>query len=124
MSFIVHQTHSEEDDDVLPEEEEKEMEEEDAGTTMKLPALETVNQEFEHALDIRQEEFAEVERGDDKIEEERKDKKVGEKILSCICVHYILMFILCVGLILHSRHCLSGCSTVSAAELCVLLLGQ
>lgn len=92
MSFIVHQTHSEEDDDVLPEEEEKEMEEEDAGTTMKLPALEIVNQEIEHALDIRQEEFAEVERGDDKIEAERKDKKVGEKILKCICVHYILMF--------------------------------
>ena len=87
MWLLLHQTYSEEDDDVSSEGEEKEMEEEDAGTIMKLPALERVNQEFEHILDIRQEEFAEVERGDDKIEEERKDKKVGEKILNSIWVH-------------------------------------
>ncbi|XP_036939136.1 telomerase protein component 1 isoform X2 [Acanthopagrus latus] len=76
-------TYSEEDDDVSSEGEEKEMEEEDAGTIMKLPALEIVNQEFEHILDIRQEEFAEVERGDDKIEEERKDKKY--LLLNSVC---------------------------------------
>ncbi|XP_051276117.1 telomerase protein component 1 [Dicentrarchus labrax] len=70
-----------EEDDILPEEEE----EEDAGTNMELPVLETEsgNQELEPALAIRQEEFAEVEREDNKIEEELKDKKY--LLLNAVC---------------------------------------
>lgn len=50
------------------------------GTTMELPVLETElgNQELEQAVVIRQEEFAEIERGIENIEEDLKDKKVGE----------------------------------------------
>lgn len=57
--------------------------EDDAGATMELNVLETEldNQELEQAMVIRQEEFAEVERENEKIEEVLKDKKVGEKIL-------------------------------------------
>ncbi|XP_035526254.1 telomerase protein component 1 [Morone saxatilis] len=62
-----------EEDDILPEVEVDDV----AGTNMELPVLETElgNQELEPALAIRQEEFAEVEREDNKIEEELKDKK-------------------------------------------------
>ncbi len=63
-----------EGDVVMHEEEERELEEEDAGTPMEFPLLET--QELEQALTIRQEEFPEMDRGDDKIKEELKDKKV------------------------------------------------
>nr|XP_046265032.1 telomerase protein component 1 [Scatophagus argus]XP_046265033.1 telomerase protein component 1 [Scatophagus argus] len=81
-------THSEEDDDVSEEEEEEEGED-DARATMELPVLETElgNQEFEQALVIRQQEFAEVERGDDKINEEVKEKK------------YLLLNVVCCSLV-------------------------
>ncbi|XP_044076665.1 telomerase protein component 1 isoform X2 [Siniperca chuatsi] len=76
-------THSEEDD-VLPEEE-AEVEEDDAGTTMELPVLETElgNQDLEQAMVIRQEEFAEIDRGNEIIEEELNDKKY--LLLNAVC---------------------------------------
>ncbi|XP_049888722.1 telomerase protein component 1 isoform X1 [Epinephelus moara] len=76
--------YSEEDDD-LPEDEEDAAD----GTTMELPVLETElgNQELEQAVVIRQEEFAEIERGNENIEEELKDKK------------YLLLNVLCCSLV-------------------------
>lgn len=95
MSLLLHQTHSEEDD-VLTEEED-EVEEDGAGTTMELPVLEleSGNQEFEQALVIRQEEFAELERGNDNTEEELKDKKVGENILHMYVIEIFSFLVLC-----------------------------
>lgn len=80
MQLLLHQTHSEEDD-VLPEEE-MEVEDDDAGTAMILPVLETElgSQDFEQALVNRQEEFAEFDRGNEIVEEELNDKKVGENM--------------------------------------------
>ncbi|XP_067462602.1 telomerase protein component 1 [Thunnus thynnus] len=75
-----------EEDDVLPEEEkEMEEEEEDAGSTMELPVLETEmsNQEHDQTIVSRQEEFAEVDRGKEDIEEEMKDKKY--LLLNTVC---------------------------------------
>lgn len=50
---------------------------------MNLPVLETelMEQEFEQTEVVRQEEFGEVERGNEKAEEELKDKKVIENNL-------------------------------------------
>jgi len=50
----------------------------DVGTAMELTVLETElsNQEIESAVFIRQKEFAELDRGNKKTEEELKDKKV------------------------------------------------
>lgn len=50
---------------------------------MDLPVLETelMEQEFEQTEVVRQEEFGEVERGNEKAEEELKDKKVIENNL-------------------------------------------
>lgn len=50
---------------------------------MDLPVLETelMEQEFEQTEVVRQEEFGEVERGNEKAEEELKDKKVIESNL-------------------------------------------
>lgn len=50
---------------------------------MELPALETElgNQELEPTMVVRQEEFAEIDRKKENIEEELKDKKVVENIL-------------------------------------------
>lgn len=67
---------------------------------MDLPALETelMEQEFEQTEVVRQEEFGEVERGNEKAEEELKDKKVIEnnlfvlnswvliKVTPCLCL--------------------------------------
>lgn len=65
----------------------EEEDEEDAGTILELPFLETElgSQELDQALIIRQEEFVEVDRGDDMIKEELKDKKVAENFSHCIC---------------------------------------
>lgn len=85
MRLLLHQ-HPSEEDDVLSEEEEEEGEEVDhAGSTMEFPVLETelVNQELEQTIAIG-EEFAEVDGGNEKTEEELKDKKVEETILLCI----------------------------------------
>lgn len=70
------------------------MEEVDAGTAMELPVLkaELGNQEIEQAVVIRQEEFAELHKRDDKIEEELKDKKVGKMFYTEDCVYIIEMF--------------------------------
>lgn len=59
-------------------EEEKEREEEDDGSNMELSVLQTElsNQEHDQTMVSRQEEFAEVDRGTEEIEEEMKDKKV------------------------------------------------
>ncbi|XP_039671900.1 telomerase protein component 1 isoform X3 [Perca fluviatilis] len=73
-----------------PEEEDVLLEgEEDAGATVELPVLETDsgNQELEQTMVIRQEEFAELERGSENIEEELKDKK------------YILLNLVCCSLV-------------------------
>lgn len=67
---------------------------------MDLPVLETelMEQEFEQTEVVRQEEFGEVERGNEKAEEELKDKKVIEnnlfvlnswvliKVTPCLCL--------------------------------------
>lgn len=69
---------------------------------MDLPALETelMEQEFEQTEVVRQEEFGEVERGNEKAEEELKDKKVIEnnlfvlnswvliKVTPCLCLSF------------------------------------
>lgn len=69
---------------------------------MDLPVLETelMEQEFEQAEVVRQEEFGEVERGNEKAEEELKDKKVIEnnlfvlnswvliKVTPCLCLSF------------------------------------
>ena len=81
MQLLLHQTHSEEDD-LFTEEEE------DAGTPLELPVLEAEmgDQDLEQPLVIRQEEFSEVDRGEDDIKGELTNKKVGENILLCICM--------------------------------------
>ncbi|XP_076601969.1 telomerase protein component 1 isoform X2 [Chaetodon auriga] len=70
-----------EEDDGLSEEEEGE----DAGTAMELAGLKTElgTLELEQAVVVRQEEFAEVVRSDDKIEEELKEKKY--LLLNAVC---------------------------------------
>lgn len=69
---------------------------------MNLPVLETelMEQEFEQTEVVRQEEFGEVERGNEKAEEELKDKKVIEnnlfvlnswvliKVTPCLCLSF------------------------------------
>lgn len=69
---------------------------------MDLPVLETelMEQEFEQTEVVRQEEFGEVERGNEKAEEELKDKKVIEnnlfvlnswvliKVTPCLCLSF------------------------------------
>lgn len=69
---------------------------------MDLPVLETelMEQEFEQTEVVRQEEFGEVERGNEKAEEELKDKKVLEnnlfvlnswvliKVTPCLCLSF------------------------------------
>lgn len=69
---------------------------------MDLPVLETelMEQEFEQTEVVRQEEFGEVERGNEKTEEELKDKKVIEnnlfvlnswvliKVTPCLCLSF------------------------------------
>ncbi|XP_028448639.1 telomerase protein component 1 isoform X2 [Perca flavescens] len=59
--------------------------EEDAGANVELPVLETDsgNQELKQTMVIRQEEFAELERGSENIEEELKDKKY--LLLNLVC---------------------------------------
>ncbi|XP_070774707.1 telomerase protein component 1 [Enoplosus armatus] len=77
-------THSEEDDG-FPEEE-TEVEEDYAGTAMELPVLETEsgNQARpEQSMVIRQDEFAEFDRGNENIEEELNDKKY--LLLNAVC---------------------------------------
>ncbi|KAM9349866.1 telomerase protein component 1 [Symphorus nematophorus] len=78
-------TLSEEDDLFTDEEEEEEEDDDDAGTPMEIPALETESgdQDLEQALVIRQEEFPEVDREDDKVKEELKDKKY--LLLNAVC---------------------------------------
>lgn len=51
---------------------------EDAGSTVEVPVLEmeSVNQELEQTVTIGWEEFAEIDRENEKTEEELKDKKV------------------------------------------------
>lgn len=75
MSLLLHQQYPEEEDVLLEGEE-------DAGATMELPVLETDsgNQELEQTMVIRQEDFAELERGNENIGEELKEKKVRENI--------------------------------------------
>ncbi|KAM3605500.1 uncharacterized protein V6R79_026311 [Siganus canaliculatus] len=70
MSVTPSQVHGD-----LPLDKEQKIQEKDAG--MKMSTSKTVfdNQEVEEALVIRQEEFAEVDKGDDAIKEELKDKK-------------------------------------------------
>uniref|UniRef100_A0A4W6BKJ4 TROVE domain-containing protein n=1 Tax=Lates calcarifer TaxID=8187 RepID=A0A4W6BKJ4_LATCA len=92
MRLLLHQ-HPSEEDDVLSEEEEEEGEEVDhAGSTMEFPVLETelVNQELEQTIAIG-EEFAEVDGGNEKTEEELKDKKVEETILLCILSCHVVL---------------------------------
>ncbi|XP_034743030.1 telomerase protein component 1 isoform X2 [Etheostoma cragini] len=75
-----------EDTSVYPEEENVLLEgKEDARATMELPVLETDSgsQELEQTMVIRQEEFAELERGNENIEEELKDKKY--LLLNLVC---------------------------------------
>ncbi|XP_059200044.1 telomerase protein component 1 [Centropristis striata] len=81
------------DDSFPEEEEEEEEEEEDAGTAMELPALETDlgNQDLEKTMDIRQDEFAELDRGNKIIEEKLKDKK------------YLLLNMVCCSLVNKSK---------------------
>lgn len=69
---------------------------------MGLPVLETelMEQEFEQTEVVRQEEFGEVERENEKAEEELKDKKVIEnnlfvlnswvliKVTPCLCLSF------------------------------------
>lgn len=69
---------------------------------MDLPVLETelMEQEFKQTEVVRQEEFGEVERGNEKAEEELKDKKVIEnnlfvlnswvliKVTPCLCLSF------------------------------------
>lgn len=69
---------------------------------MDLPVLETelMEQEFEQTEVVRQEEFGEVERGNEKAKEELKDKKVIEnnlfvlnswvliKVTPCLCLSF------------------------------------
>ncbi|XP_041659793.1 telomerase protein component 1 [Cheilinus undulatus] len=71
-----------EEDEFLSEEEHVE---EDAGSAMDLAVLGTDlgNQELDQAVVINQEEFAELDRGDDTIEEELKDKKY--LLLNAVC---------------------------------------
>lgn len=49
-----------------------------AGVALALPALEP--EDLNQTLDVRQEEFAEFDAGNDTIEEELKDKKVEKNI--------------------------------------------
>ncbi|XP_031153943.1 telomerase protein component 1 isoform X2 [Sander lucioperca] len=75
-----------EETSVYPEEEDVLLEgEEDAGATMELPVLETDsgNQELEQTMVIRQEDFAELERGNENIGEELKEKKY--LLLNLVC---------------------------------------
>ncbi|KAG7220866.1 hypothetical protein INR49_031318 [Caranx melampygus] len=69
--------HSEEDD-VSEEEEEQAV---DAGLAVALSALET--EDLDQTVDVRQEEFAEFDAGNDTIEEEVKDKKYH--LLNVVC---------------------------------------
>ncbi|XP_026169954.1 telomerase protein component 1 [Mastacembelus armatus] len=80
-SFEETSVHSEEQD-VLSEKEEQA---EDGCSPMKLPILETelVNQELEQTMVIRQEEFAELDRENEQIEEEIKNKKY--LLLNAVC---------------------------------------
>ncbi|XP_037643580.1 telomerase protein component 1 isoform X2 [Sebastes umbrosus] len=74
-----------EDDDISSEEEE----DEDSVAAMELPALETElgNQELEPTMVVRQEEFAEIDRKKENIEEELKDKKY--LLLNAVCCSLI-----------------------------------
>ncbi|XP_030607193.1 telomerase protein component 1 [Archocentrus centrarchus] len=77
-------SNSEEPSMQLPEGENREADETDAEKTMEMPALETefVDQELEQTAVIRQEEFGEVERGNE-MAEELKDKKYF--LLNIVC---------------------------------------
>ncbi|XP_032388427.1 telomerase protein component 1 isoform X2 [Etheostoma spectabile] len=75
-----------EETSVYPEEEDVLLEgKKDARATMELPVLETDSgsQELKQTMVIRQEEFAELERGNENIEEELKDKKY--LLLNLVC---------------------------------------
>ncbi|XP_035764298.1 telomerase protein component 1 [Neolamprologus brichardi] len=74
-----------EETSVISEDEDNEAEEIDAEKTMDLPVLETelMEQELEQTEVVRQEEFGEVERGNEKAEEELKDKKYF--LLNIVC---------------------------------------
>nr|XP_020441787.1 telomerase protein component 1-like [Monopterus albus] len=70
------------EDDGFPEEE---REVEDAGSTVEVPVLEmeSDNQELEQTMTIGWEEFAEIDRENEKTEEELKDKKYH--LLNAVC---------------------------------------
>ncbi|XP_031721049.1 telomerase protein component 1 [Anarrhichthys ocellatus] len=76
------------EDDTLPEEDEEE-EDDDAGIAMELPAQETElgNNELEQTMVTKQEEFAEIDRANENVEEELKDKK------------YLLLNVVCCSLV-------------------------
>lgn len=86
LQRLLHQQYSEEED-ILPEDEEEE-EDDDALVAMELPAQESGNEELEQTTFIKQEEFAEIDRANENIEEELQDKKVGGSVL-----HFIFMFL-------------------------------
>nr|XP_040028059.1 telomerase protein component 1 isoform X1 [Gasterosteus aculeatus aculeatus] len=71
-----------EEEDILPEDEEEE-EDDDALVAMELPAQESGNEELEQTTFIKQEEFAEIDRANENIEEELQDKKY--LLLNAVC---------------------------------------
>ncbi|CAJ1072834.1 telomerase protein component 1-like [Xyrichtys novacula] len=78
-----------EDDEYLSEEEEEVVEKDNIGSPMDLATLGTdlANQEPDQSLVIRQEEFAELERRNDQLAEELKDKKY--LLLNAVCCSLI-----------------------------------
>lgn len=71
-SLPLHQTHSEEDDSFSEEEMQ-----EDAGPAVEQPVHDTESGVTDLQLQFRQDEFAEVDRGDDPVKEKLKDEKVA-----------------------------------------------
>lgn len=87
MSLPLHQTHSEEDDSFSEEEMG-----EDAGPTVEQPVHETELGVTGLELQFRQDEFVEVDRGDDPVKEKLKDKKVAAN--NSYAVDTVFVFVL------------------------------
>lgn len=87
MSLPLYQTHSEEDDSFSEEEME-----EDAGPSVEQAVPETELGVTEVELQFRQDEFVEVDRGDDPVKEKLKDKKVAANNLYAAEMFFVFLF--------------------------------
>lgn len=78
----------------------EEQEVEDEGTAMEIPVLgiELDSQELERTRVIKQEEFAEIDRAKEIIEEELKDNKVGGNHRNVAHGIYLRAYLICLSM--------------------------